>query len=283
MDPSDVSLLEKARSGDSSALDQLLARHERNVYRFGLRMCGDEEAAREVLQETLLAAFRGLREFRGEASLSTWLFQIARSFCVKERRKPVGEPARFSPLEGEALSVHAPDADVDHHAHVRELGVAIQAGLLGLPEAYREAVVLRDVEGLSAEEAAEVLGIEVGALKSRLHRGRMELRQHLSSLLGEGGTAQRPPCRELAEELSASASADIDQATCVRIERHLRDCPRCAAVCVSLKRTVGLCRRLPGDEVPAPVRRAVHQAMLAAMGEPSRHSEGAERIASRKP
>ncbi|MBZ0235393.1 MAG: sigma-70 family RNA polymerase sigma factor, partial [Deltaproteobacteria bacterium] len=82
----DLELITAARSGDRAAIDELLARYEPAIYRFGLRMCGDEESAREVLQETMLAAFRHLPGFRADARLSTWLYQIARSFCIKERR-----------------------------------------------------------------------------------------------------------------------------------------------------------------------------------------------------
>ena len=85
MERSDADLLEAVRRGDRSAMEDILERHERQIYRFGLRMCGDEDDAREVLQETLVAAFRNLPSFRGEAALSTWLYQIARSFCIKER------------------------------------------------------------------------------------------------------------------------------------------------------------------------------------------------------
>src|SRR5262252_809509 len=98
----DEELLDAAREGNEEALEVLLARHEQRVFRFGLRMCGNEEDARDVLQETLLAAFRGVRQFRGDAQLSTWLFQVARSFCTKARRRGAGEPAVHEPLEGEA-------------------------------------------------------------------------------------------------------------------------------------------------------------------------------------
>jgi RNA polymerase sigma-70 factor, ECF subfamily len=129
--------------------------------------------------------------------------------------------------------------------------------------------VLRDVEGLSAEEAAAVAGVEVGALKSRLHRARLELRSHLAVLLGEASPVAGPsPCPELANELAAYTSADIDQATCVKIEEHLARCPRCQGACEALKRTVGLCRRIPGDEVPAPVRAAVRRSLRALLGSP---------------
>src|SRR5208283_3560762 len=95
----DADLLRAVRSGDSAAIDEVLAKHEKQVFRFGLRMCGSEEDARDVLQETLIAAFRGLPEFRGDADLSTWLYQIARSFCIKARRRRSGEPVDKTSLD----------------------------------------------------------------------------------------------------------------------------------------------------------------------------------------
>jgi RNA polymerase sigma-70 factor (ECF subfamily) len=257
---SEAALLAQAQAGDRAAIERLLARYEQPIYRFGLRMCGNEDAAREVLQETLLAAFRHLPGFRGDAALSTWLYQIARSFCIKARR---GERP-LEPLdERVAEAAHAGPAP-DASAHARQIGAAIAAAVGALPPEQREALVLRDVEGLSAEEAAEVAGIEVGALKSRLHRARVEVRGHLVTLLGDdlevGGP---PPCPELAQELSAYTSGDIDQAACADIERHLAGCARCAGACEALKRTVSLCRSLPGGEVPAPVRAAVRHALWA--------------------
>jgi RNA polymerase sigma-70 factor, ECF subfamily len=257
MERPDTELLDAVRGGDRTALEELLERYERRIYRFGLRMCGNEEDAREVLQETLLAAFRHLPAFRGDAALSTWLYQIARSFCIKERR---GERPRDPLEEGVAATEAAPDV----RAHAREVGEALAAAIAALSPEHREAVVLRDVEGLSAEEAASVAGIEVGALKSRLHRARMELRSHLAGVLGEGADpASTAPCPELAQALTAYASAEIDQAACADIEAHLLRCPRCAGACDNLRRTVSLCRSIPGDDVPAPVRAAVRHALRA--------------------
>jgi RNA polymerase sigma-70 factor (ECF subfamily) len=259
MSRSDVELLEAAREGERTAVEELLRRYEASIYRFGLRMCGNEEAAREVLQETLLAAFRNLPTFRGEAAISTWLYQIARSFCIKERRGEVPTETLES-TTGERLA--APSPAPEAHAHARQIGAALAAAIHALPPDYREALVLRDVEGLSAEEAAEVVGVEVGALKSRLHRARQQLRSELAALLGEV-EAGPAPCPDLAQELTAYAAAEIDQAACVRIEDHLSRCPHCADACDALKRTVSLCRRIPGDEVPAPVRAAVRHAIRA--------------------
>ncbi|MFP2896119.1 RNA polymerase sigma factor [Corallococcus sp. 4LFB] len=242
----DAQLQEAARAGDDAALEELLARHEKQVYRFGLRMCGSEEDAKEVLQETLLAAFRGIHAFRGEAELSTWLYQVARTHCLRLRRRRVGVPESFQPLDSPAAThVPAEEATPDMVSHARQMGEALQAAILALPESHREALILRDVEGLSAEEAAQVVGIEVRALKSRLHRARLQLREHLSTLMGEGAQGQEHGCPELARELAEFAAQEVDQATCVRLEDHLARCPRCAGTCDSLKRSVSLCRRIP--------------------------------------
>ena len=256
-------LLRAAKGGDEAALEKLLERHEKSIYRFGLRMCGSEEDAKEVLQETLLAAFRGIPAFRGDAELSTWLYQVARSFCIKARRRRAGEPRSLASLdEPAARSAESSEPAADAGTHAREIGQAISAAIEGLPDSYREIVVLKDVEGLSADEIAGVLGEDVAAVKSRLHRARLELRKSLAALIGEGETAA--PCPELAELLSGYVSRDIDQATCALIESHLATCPNCTRACDDLQRTVSLCQRIPGDAVPESVQRAIRRALRQA-------------------
>jgi RNA polymerase sigma-70 factor, ECF subfamily len=250
----EAALIEAAKAGERAAIDELLERYEERIYRFGLRMCGDEDSAREVLQETMLAAFRNLPGFRGQAALSTWLYQIARSFCIEQRRGP----AAPVPLD-EQLADDAPPPD--EAVHARRIGEALAAAIAKLAAEQRDALVLRDVEGLSAQEAADVIGIEVGALESRLHRARMALRHELAGVI----ESAPEPCGELAQELSAYAAAEIDQATCVKIEEHLASCPRCSGACDALERSVSLCKSLPGDAVPPTVRDAVRGAIRDAI------------------
>ena len=259
----DAALLALVRAGDHKANEALLQRYEQRIYRFGLRMCGNEDDARDVLQETLLSAYRNLATFRGDARLSTWLYQVARSFCAKQRRLREGEPSQYEDVDApQALGLPSEAAGGEDRAHARELGALISAaiGTLGLP--YREALVLRDVEGLSAEDVAAVVGIEVGALKSRLHRARFALKQQLAAVLDEN--PEQAGCPELALELSAYAASEIDQAACDTIEKHLASCSRCAQACESLKRTVSLCRALPGGDVPPAVKTAVRNALRRA-------------------
>jgi RNA polymerase sigma-70 factor (ECF subfamily) len=120
-------LIGAARAGDPAAIDELLRRHEHQIYRFGLRMCGSEQDPREILQETILAAFRNLSGFRGHAQLSTWLYQLARSFCAKRRRPGSGVRAQDSLME--AVDVPSAEPAPDEKAHAREVGEALRAAM----------------------------------------------------------------------------------------------------------------------------------------------------------
>jgi RNA polymerase sigma-70 factor (ECF subfamily) len=247
----DRALLEAARAGDRAAIAQLLRAWEPRLYRFGLRMCGDAESAREVLQDTLLAALKGVHHFRGEAALSTWFFALARSFCVRQRRnthQPLGEAEEKALPDQGAL----PDAQT----HARELGEVLQAALLTLKPEQREVVVLKDVEGLSAEDIAAVLQEDVTAVKSRLHRARVELRTTLRAVLEPQGG---PTCPALIAELSDHPT--VDRATCELVETHVEGCATCQGSADPLRRTVALCRALPGGEVPPAIRAAVRHAL----------------------
>ncbi len=261
---SDDQLLLQAQAGERAAMEELLERHEPQIYRFALRMCGAQEAARDVLQETLLAAFKGLRDFRGDARLSTWLFQVARSFCIKENRKRAGEPAVHEALDAPAAEELAADAarEPDVVAHAREVGAVLKAALAALPEEQREVIVLKDVHGLPVEEVANVVGESVAATKSRLHRARLALRGLLRGVLGDEG--QRAPCPELALELAGYAAEEIDRSACERMEAHLARCPSCSAACETLKSTVKLCTSVDDEVVPAPIQAAVRKLLREA-------------------
>jgi RNA polymerase sigma-70 factor (ECF subfamily) len=255
--------LNQARAGDRGAMTRLLEAHEPQIYRFALRMCDRPEDARDVLQETLLAAFRGLGEFRGEAKLSTWLFQIARSFCSKSARLRMGEPRVMQPLT-QVAEQPSEARDPEAAAHAREVGAVLQLALAALPAHHREVLLLKDVEGLLAEEVAAVVGESLAATKSRLHRARLELRHLLEGVLDDG-VPPVAPCPELADVLSGYAAGDIDQQTCERMEAHMARCRQCAQTCDSLKRTVQMCSRAGGEEVPVPIRAAIRQALQLAV------------------
>src|SRR5574342_252792 len=138
---SDEVLLDAARQGDRRALEQLLSRHQRRVYRFGLKMCRDPEDAKDVLQDTLLAVARGLKDFRGASSVSTWLYTIARSFCIKKRRRSKFAPEQEESLqggpEGEPMQVADTARPPDESLAGRQIEAALEAAIGSLAPMYR--------------------------------------------------------------------------------------------------------------------------------------------------
>lgn len=266
-DASDDDLLQAARAGDRAALQHLLDRAAPRVLRFGLKMCGNPEDAKDVLQETLLAASRGVQSFRGDSAFSTWLYTIARSFCVKQHRR-----GKFAPSDAalvsddgthEAGAVADPAHTPEQVVSERELGSALQDAIGALPAPDREVLVLRDVEGLSAPEVADVLGTSVDAVKSRLHRARLFVRERLEPLIGAPPDAAKTTCPDVLHTLSAHEEGDIGSETCAEMERHLEGCPHCRGACDTLKRTLALCRSAPAAEVPRDVQEAVRAALRA--------------------
>lgn len=165
-----------AQAGDVAALGRLLRAHRHGVYRYGLQVCRTTEDAEDALQETLWAATRAITTFRGAASsVVSWMFTIIRRECYR-----LIERHRQTPLPVEASAdrtVPAPTADETYAE--RRRAELLTAALAALDPIHREVILLRDIEELSAPEAAARLGISVQALKSRLHRARVNLRDHV--------------------------------------------------------------------------------------------------------
>ncbi len=272
----DSRLLEAARGGDARSLETLLERHQAQVYRFGMRMCRDPEDARDVLQDTLLAMARNVRDFRGASSISTWLYTIARSFCIKKRRRSKFAPARERSLDTDAAPDAARLADpalgAEETLAGKEVRQALERGIRALEPIYREVLLLRDVEGLTAAEVAEVLGVSVSAVKSRLHRARLSVRAHVAPLLGvpsEPAAAASRTCPDVLSLFSRHLENEISAEVCADMERHVEACARCRGACESLKRTLALCRAEgPPARVPAAVQDSVRLALRNLLAEP---------------
>jgi len=267
-DELDLQLLERARAGDRSALETLLERHQAQVYRFGLKMCRDPEDAKDVLQDTLLAMARGVRDFRGASSISTWLYTVARSFCIKKRRRSKLAPAEQRSLDADAgpevRSLADPAKSADEVLAGRRVEHALEMAIDALEPMYREVLILRDVEGLTAPEVAEVLGVSVQAVKSRLHRARLSVRTHVAPLLEVPGDSSVAPgtCPDVLTLFSQHLEDEISAEVCAEMERHLEICGRCRGACNSLKRTLALCRTAgPSAKVPVSVQASVKVAL----------------------
>ena len=266
MDAQDAELIEALRRGDEKALGALLARHAPGIYRFGLKMCRDPEDAKDVVQDTLLAAARGMREFRGASSLSTWLYTIARSFCIKMRRRSKRLNGGWVPIDQDSAGAELPskEAQPDEAAGDYELGTGLERAIRSLPPMYREVLLLRDVEGLGAAEVAEVLGLSVDAVKSRLHRARLDVRARLEPFMASTERASPPAsetCPDIVALFSRYVEGDIGAEECAAMERHVADCKQCSVACDSLKRTLALCRAEPHGEVPPDVQARVRRAL----------------------
>ncbi|HYW74747.1 MAG TPA: sigma-70 family RNA polymerase sigma factor [Pyrinomonadaceae bacterium] len=185
--------LEKLRRGDTLAYERLVGEHSGDVYALLFRLTSDAEEARDLTQETFLRAFQNIERFRGDASLKTWIYRIAinqarnRWRWWRRRRRDVtvsldaADNHRETPLAAILPSENSPSPEEQTLARERES--QLREALNGLRRSFREAVVLRDVEGFSYEEIAQTLQISIGTVKSRISRGRLELRKQLEGSL----------------------------------------------------------------------------------------------------
>jgi RNA polymerase sigma-70 factor (ECF subfamily) len=264
MPDDDDDLLDRARAGQPGALEKLLERHQAQIYRFGMRMCANPEDAKDVLQDTLLSAARGVRDFRGGSSISTWLYAVARSFCVKKRRKSKYAPKETAvALDGAAEHAAAPSMAPDESLASKEIQQALETAIRDLEPMYREVLLLRDVEGLTAAEVARVTGVSVQAVKSRLHRARLSVRAQIAPFLGIPTDLPAPlgTCPDVLSLFSSHLEGEISAEVCAQLEQHVAACPRCKGACDSLQRTLSLCRTSAAPEVPAPVQATVKVAL----------------------
>ena len=190
----DLDLLEALRSGRRTAFDDLVRRHEARILRLCARVLGDDDAALDAAQEAFVRAWRAIAQFQGEARFSTWLTRIAINQCRNElrRRRTVkhtqphsldatGPDDESAPREAVVAGGPSPY----EVARGREVAAALTQALAAIDDEAREVIVLKDAEDLSYEEIAEILGVPVGTVRSRLHRARHEVRGRLAAALHE--------------------------------------------------------------------------------------------------
>ena len=190
----DRELLARAQAGDMSAFEALVGKHEEKVYGLALRMTRSEAAAAELAQDTFLSASQHLSEFRGEAAFGSWVHRLAANNALMRLRRQkvvdiVSDDLASPEFTERGSLAEAPESDWSKRADDKiiedELGRAIQAATDSLPEGYREVFLLKDVEGLSYEEISEMVGISIPAVKSRLHRARLALREAIDAFYKE--------------------------------------------------------------------------------------------------
>ena len=207
--PSDSELLERARQGDAAAFGSLIRRHDKHLYRIARSMLPDDQEAEDAVQETYIRAFTGLRDFRGAASLRTWLTRIVLNEAIRRRRRQrpmldldalqAAQERTRRPAHSSSLT--ARDRDPERAAAQNQIRKMLEKAIDDLPVAFRVVFVMRDVEEISTGTTAKLLGIREETVKTRLHRARRLLREslgaQLSSALKDVFPFERPRCDAL--------------------------------------------------------------------------------------
>lgn len=193
-EPTDEWLAARAAAGDESAFETIVTRYQARVFRLAWRLTANEGDAADVLQETFLHVYRKLATFRGDSRFGTWLYRIATNAALMQRRARSRRPSEpldaFLPcFDEKGLHAATPAelqsaANVEHQLDRRRLAEKALAAIDRLPDSYREAFVLRDLEEMTTAEVADILGLDPAAVRQRIHRARMMLRGYLGALTG---------------------------------------------------------------------------------------------------
>ena len=188
-EPTEGELLTRARSGDIAAFEQLSGAYADRLFMLLLRLLGDPDEAMDVAQEVMLRAWLGITRFQGRSSYFTWLYRIAVNEANRALDRRARRPAGVSIGARELELPASPAQDLFRAAESSELRQALREALMQLPPELRTAIVLRDAEGLSTEEAAEIAGVSQAAFKSRLHQARLRVRAAIGddALVTSGG------------------------------------------------------------------------------------------------
>lgn len=175
---SEKQLIDRMKSGDEDAFTEFFNQYQNTIYNFGVRFCGNPEDASDILQETLINTFKYIRNFKGNAKLTTWLYRIASNACLQKRRKESGQESSLDEL---LETFHEAGSDNRYHPHdklaQKEASGIIESAILKLPVNYRIPFLLREVERLSHQEIAEILETSLSNAKVRVHRARLMLRE----------------------------------------------------------------------------------------------------------
>ncbi len=261
------------RRGDDAALEQALALLQNTVFSFSMRVCGQREDAEDTMQEVLLKSVPQLPKFDSPKALVVWLYKVAKNRCLMSRRR-----SKFAPKEDLSLEELMPDRkeleQLSSDGSINPEAFAIRSEEAGrlrdaiqkLPPQYRIVLVMRDMEGLTDEEVAEITGLRSGTVRVRLHRARLFVRKELmkglkprsvkgkaasraSSASSASSTVQPRParCKAMFAELSNYLDEQLDDSLCEELERHLNGCVPCRAFLSSLETTIEQCRKWPAE------------------------------------
>ena len=176
----DLQIIDRFKGGDQSAFEELLLKYQDRIYNLCRHMLSNTHEAEDAAQDTFLKAYQKLTDFKPEASLYTWLYRIAVNTCLDYKKRPFFE-SLFKKTEGDEFSDETasdwPSPEKLYES--KQIGLALHNSIRKLPSKLRTAIVLKEIEGLSYEEIADILEISIGTVKSRISRARDELKKSL--------------------------------------------------------------------------------------------------------
>jgi RNA polymerase sigma-70 factor (ECF subfamily) len=255
------------RRGDDEALEQALVLLQNTVFSFSMRVCGQREDAEDTMQEVLAKSVPYLPKFDSPKALLVWLYKVAKNRCLMSRRR-----SKFAPKEELSLDELMPDRkeleqlgndgsiNPEMFAIRSEESARVRQAIEKLPPQYRIVLVLRDMEGLTDEEVAEITGLRSGTVRVRLHRARLFVRKELMkdwrplrskvatavvSKTVPTGQARPARCKAMFAELSDYLDEQLDDSLCEELEKHLDGCEPCKVFLATLKATIDECRKSP--------------------------------------
>jgi len=210
----DEALVERARAHDRAAFELLMRRHNQRVYRVVRSLLRDADEIEDVIQQSYLQAFLHLDQFGGNARWSTGVCRIA----INEALARIRQRGRFVSIDAASEEAMAdfskgPDGDPERKAAGREFGAMVEQAIDGLPDIYRSVLILREIEGMTTEETAAVLGVEIDVVKTRLHRARAALRSAIENRVGEQMQSAFTFGNERCDRVVAAVLAKLDLRT----------------------------------------------------------------------
>lgn len=282
MRPELAQATELLRTNTPEAIEEAIGLLQNTVYSFSMKVCGHPEDAEDTMQEVLYRSIQHLSKLQDPQALAVWLYTVTRNRCWRMRRKSANAPKAMVALDelmpddaelGRLLedAARSPEGNV---LHAEESHLLHQA-VLGIPAPLRMVLVLHDMEELDTEQVAQILGLQTGTVRVRLHRARLGVRKEMARLLDEasGNSPNAKParqtktparkrqseCRELFANLSEYMDGRVLMPACDKMQAHIEACPACVAFLRELRTAIDRCRSLdiPCDSAVAPRLRAI--------------------------
>jgi len=250
----------------NEAIAQLFEQHGDFVYRLGLRACGDEQSAEDLVQETFLRALKSWSRFEGRAKASTWLFRIATRACTRMRRTNAGEPDRLESFEAllpaarDGLSQLPASQSPEDRAMREELTAVVRKAAALLPPEFRFPFLLKEMFDFSLAEVADVLGIKEATVKTRLHRARLRIRKSIALRLPAGPAPESDHERNECLALLKAKQESLDRGAPFPVpDEEL--CQRCQSVFATLDLGREVCQALDEGMMPRSLRAEIERAV----------------------